>query len=413
MKQVKIAVIGGGAAGIMAAISAAKNGANVTVLEATKRVGNKILLTGNGKCNFSNLFMDESCYYCKDNSFLKSFFEKFPPEKTWGFFENAGMLVKNKNGYLYPAGEQASIVLDILRLELKQTGVSIVTEAKVVKILKNNDVFYVETENGKKYHYDKVIITTGGRAYPKTGSDGSGYKLAKKLGHSIVPTVPALVQLVGSDNFYKIIAGVRSEGSVKLFIDGKGIRTEHGEIQFTDYGISGIPVFQISRQASYGLLDKKEVTLYTDVLSDIDTDGIKGLVQFRRTLHRNNTLEEFMCGIANKKLCLLAIKMAGKKPEDTVKETSEDMLYNMVLFLKNIRFHIVDTKGYDMAQVTAGGVNILELDENLQSKCTENLYFAGEIIDVDGICGGYNLQWAFASGYIAGYMAAKEKVEQI
>ena len=406
MKQEKIAVIGGGASGMMAAICAAKNGANVTILEATKRIGNKILLTGNGKCNFSNLFMDESCYYCKDEAFLKKIFEKFSPEKTWGFFENAGMLIKNKNGYLYPAGEQASIVLDILRLELRRAKVNVITEAKVVKITKNDEAFLIETVNGKEYIFNKVIIATGGRAYPKTGSDGSGYKLAKKLGHTIVPTVPALVQLVGSDDFYKMIAGVRSEGNVKLCIEGREIRTEHGEIQFTDYGISGIPIFQISRQASYGLLNKKNVTIYVDVLPDIDKEALRGFVQFRKTLHKNNTVEEFMCGLANKKMCLLAMKKTGNKPDRLVCSLDEDELLQMVLFLKNIR----DTKGYDTAQVTAGGVDIFEVDENLQSKCTKNLYFAGEIIDVDGICGGYNLQLAFACGYIAGTAAAKEKV---
>lgn len=410
MNQVKVAVIGGGASGMMAAICAAKNGANVTILEATKRVGNKILLTGNGKCNFSNLFMDESCYYCKDETFLQNIFEKFPPEKAWGFFENAGMLVKNKNGYLYPAGEQASIVLDILRLELKRLEVHVITEAKVMKIIKKDEGFLVDTENGSKYVFDKVIVATGGRAYPKTGSEGSGYKLAKKLGHTIVPTVPALVQLVGSDDFYKIIGGVRSEGNVKICIDGKEIRTEHGEIQFTDYGISGIPIFQISRQASYGLLNKQKVCIYADVLPDIDDEGLRGLVEFRYQLHKNNTVEEFMCGLANKKLCLLAIKKAGRKPEEKVGSLKKENLLQMVAFLKNIAFHITDTKGYDTAQVTAGGVDVFELDGNLQSKCTKNLYFAGEIIDVDGICGGYNLQWAFACGYVAGTAAAKEKV---
>ena len=300
-----------------------------------------------------------------------------------------------------------------MRLQLKKYSVTVLTETKVTKIIKENQTFIVEAENGSEYSFDKVIITTGGRAYPKTGSDGNGYKLAKKLGHSIVPTVPALVQLVGNDNFYKIIAGVRSEGAVKLFADNVEIRTEYGEIQFTDYGISGIPVFQVSRQAAYGLFEKKKVNVVVDVLPDIDMEGLRGLIKFRRTLHIDNTLEEFMCGIANKKLCLLAIKIAGKKTEDPVNGMSEDALFHMVAFLKNIVFNIVDTKGYDMAQVTAGGVDVSELDDYLQSKCTENLYFAGEIIDVDGICGGYNLQWAFAGGYIAGCAAAKEKVEQI
>ena len=411
MKQVKIAVIGGGASGMMAAISAAKNGAAVTILEATKRVGNKILLTGNGKCNFTNLLLDTSCYYCKDEDFVTNIMEKFSPKDTQTFFENAGMLVKNKNGYLYPSGEQASIVLDILRMELKRQNVNILTETKVTKITKEQSGFCVETENQTTYTFDKIILTTGGRAYPKTGSDGSGYKLAKKLGHSIVPTVPALVQLCGRDDFYKIIAGVRSEGKITLLIDEKMVRTERGEIQFTDYGISGIPIFQVSRLAAYGLFEKKKVTIVADVLPDYEKEDLQKLICQRIPLHKDNTLEEFLCGFSNKKLCLLAIRLSGKKPDTPVKGLKEEELLQVVYVLKNLVFHIVDTKSYDTAQVTAGGVSVFELDETLQSKCTENLYFAGEIIDVDGICGGYNLQWAFASGYVAGKAAAAIRKE--
>lgn len=409
MKQLKIAVIGGGAAGMMAAIFAAKNGADVTVLEATNRIGNKILLTGNGKCNFSNLFLDESCYYCKDNEYLQNVWKQFSANNILDFFNEAGMLVKNKAGYLYPAGEQASIVLDILRLELKKNAVRIITEAKVIKIVKNMDAYCVDTEDGKQYLFDKVIITTGGRSYPKTGSDGNGYKLAKKLGHSIVPTVPALVQLCGSDDFYKIIAGVRSEGSVTVCVDNIKVRTERGEIQFTDYGISGIPVFQLSRIASYGLFEKKNVKVIADVLPDFNESQLKEHIKARTALHIENTLEDFMCGLSNKKLCQLAIKQAGKKTGDFIKDLSFEELSEVVFKLKKIVFHIVDTKGYATAQVTAGGVAIEEVDESLQSKLAKGLYFAGEIIDIDGICGGYNLQWAFASGYIAGCNAANGK----
>lgn len=407
--QMKIAVIGGGAAGMMAAITAAKKGADVTVLEATNRIGNKILLTGNGKCNFSNLFLDESCYYCKDNAYLQGIFGQCSSEDILEFFEKAGMLVKKKGGYLYPAGEQASIVLDILRMELKKYSVCIITEAKVIKIVKDNNNFLVDTENGKQYCFDKVILTTGGRSYPKTGSDGSGYKLAKKLGHSIVPTVPALVQLCGSDDFYKIIAGVRSEGMVSLYVDNEMMRTEVGEIQFTDYGISGIPVFQVSRIAAYGLFEKKKVRMVADVLPAYNESQLEELVKTRILLHTENSLEEFMCGLSNKKLCLFAIKQAGRKTADLIKDMSFEDVLKVVLNLKKIVFHIVDTKGYHTAQVTAGGVPVTELDEGLQSKFTKGLYFAGEIVDVDGICGGYNLQWAFAGGYVAGSKAAERK----
>lgn len=409
MKQVKIAVIGGGASGMMAAISAGKSGASVTVFEASKRIGNKILMTGNGKCNFSNLILDDTCYYSKDKGFVREVMEQFSPNATKLFFEEAGMLVKNKNGYLYPQGEQASIVLDILRLKIKEYGVCVYTECRISKIQNQNNSFVIETENGKQYVFDKVIIATGGRSYPKTGSDGNGYKLAKKLGHSVVPTVPALVQLCGVDNFYNIVAGVRSEGVVTLYIDGELVRKERGEIQFTDYGISGIPVFQISRMAAYGLFEKKQVVISVDVLPEYEIDKIKEFVKSRVLLHKNNTLEEFMCGFANKKLCLLAMKLLNKKPDSKVCTMSEEELLQIVLKLKNIEFHITDTKGYETAQVTAGGVNVAELNSDLSSKVVKGLYFTGEIIDVDGICGGYNLQWAFATGYIAGCAAANEK----
>lgn len=409
MKQVKIAVIGGGASGMMAAISAGKSGASVTVFEASKRIGNKILMTGNGKCNFSNLILDDACYYSKDKGFVREVMEQFSPNATKLFFEEAGMLVKNKNGYLYPQGEQASIVLDILRLKLKEYGVCVYTECRISKIQNQNNSFVIETENGKQFVFDKVIIATGGRSYPKTGSDGNGYKLAKKLGHSVMPTVPALVQLCGVDNFYNIVAGVRSEGVVTLYIDGELVRKERGEIQFTDYGISGIPVFQISRMAAYGLFEKKQVVICVDVLPEYEIDKIKEFVKSRVLLHKNNTLEEFMCGFANKKLCLLAMKLLNKKTDSKVCTMSEEELLQIVLKLKNIEFHITDTKGYETAQVTAGGVNVAELNSDLSSKVVKGLYFTGEIIDVDGICGGYNLQWAFATGYIAGCAAANEK----
>ena len=399
--QVKVAVIGGGAAGIMAAIEAAKKGAKVTLLEATGRVGNKILLTGNGKCNFSNLFMDESCYYAKDRTFVNQVFEHFSPSKSVRYFEELGMLSKDKDGYLYPLGEQASIVLDVLRMELKRQNVTVLTDAKVVRIVKEND-FFITCEDGREFSFDKVILTTGGRSYPKTGSEGNGYKLAKKLGHHIIPTVPALVQLVGKDDFYKIIAGVRAEGRVEIYVDGILENTQTGEIQFTDYGISGIPVFQLSRIAAYGLLEQKKVCIHADVLTTYTIDELKDMVISRRNLHKNNTLEEFLCGFSNKKLCLLAIKQAGYKATELVCDKTDDELFTMVMKLKEIIFHITDTKGYLTAQVTAGGVVLDEIDETMQSKFVKGLYFAGEIVDVDGICGGYNLHWAFASGYVAG-----------
>lgn len=412
--QTKIAVIGGGPSGIMAAITASKSGALVTLFEATNRIGNKILLTGNGKCNFSNLYLDDSCYYCKNKTFLNEILDKFSSNDCKIFFEELGMLVKNKNGYLYPLGEQASIVLDVLRMELKRHDVCILTESKVIRLIKEKNIFKLEIENGAEYCFDKVIICTGGRSYSKTGSDGNGYKLAKKMGHHIFPTVPALVQLVGCDDFYKTVAGVRSEGNVTLYVDGKFIKTERGEIQFTDYGISGIPIFQLSRMAAYALMDNKSVKIVANVLPDFDDEMLENLVKNRMNLHKLNSIEEFMCGLSNKKLSLWAIKQAGYKGHEKIETLSYDELKSLVLHLKNMNFHITETKGYDTAQVTAGGVFIEELNENMQSTLVEGLYFAGEMVDVDAICGGYNLQWAFASGYVAGNdcITKKENIKE-
>ena len=398
----KIAVVGGGASGIMAAINAAKGGATVTLFEATSRIGNKILLTGNGKCNFSNLYPDETSYYCNDKTFIEKTFDKFSAAACKLFFEDLGMLVKDKNGYLYPLGEQASIVLDILRLALKRYSVCIKTDMKIIRVQKQRKDFILITENGEEYTFDKVIVSTGGRSYPKTGSDGNGYKLAKKMGHHIFPTVPALVQLVGCDDYYKWIAGVRSDGVATLYVDETEVRFERGEIQFTDYGISGIPVFQLSRLAAYGLLDKKNVKIVVDVMPDFDIEQLKEMLKKRAGIHKTSTLEEFMCGLSNKKLCLWAIKKAGFKGYEKIDEIPYKQVFELVLQLKNMVFHITDTKGYDTAQVTAGGVLTEELDENMQSKLVDGLYFVGEMVDVDGVCGGFNLQWAFASGYVAG-----------
>ncbi len=409
MQGRKIAVIGGGASGMMAAISAAKMGACVTIFESTKRVGNKILLTGNGKCNFTNLLMNEACYYCKEESFIQQTLQRFSAQDLNQFFINTGMLTKEKNGYMYPLGEQSAIVLDILRMELNKNQVCVLTEAKVVKIVKNNDMFCIETEDGNIDFFDKVIITTGGRSYPKTGSDGNGYKLAKKLGHTIYPTVPALVQLVGKDDFYKIVAGVRCEGTATLIVDGQVIRQERGEIQFTDYGISGIPVFQLSRVAAYGLFDKKSVSIQVDVFPDINDKQLDEIVSQRMLIHKDSTIEEFFCGLSNKKLCAYAIKKSNLKLDTKVNLLTMEQLKRAVFHLKKIDFQIVDTKSYDTAQVTAGGVLLSEINQDFSSKVTSNLYFAGEILDVDGICGGYNLHWAFASGYLAGQGAAGVK----
>lgn len=414
----RIAVIGGGAAGMMAAVTAAKNGAAVTIYEKNDRIGKKILATGNGKCNFSNKDFSVEYYY-GDREKLSRCFERFSVEDTIGFFRQAGMLVKEKKGYLYPLSEQASTVLDILRLEVDNRNIEVELSAAVEKIepltakkeekksrAKGIAVYWEKDGEKSCNRYEAVIITCGGCAAPGTGSDGSGYRLAEKLGHHIVPTVPALVQLRCSDGFFKSVAGVRCEASLRLYCEKLLVQEERGELQFTDYGISGIPVFQFSRQAAYLLKDGKKADVYIDLLPDIGVRELEEIGSQRVENVGNKTLEEFLLGMANKKINLLLIKLAGYKSADRADKVGHKNLKKLIASYKELHVHILAANPFENAQVTAGGVDLNEVNDKMESTKASGVYFAGEILDVDGRCGGYNLQWAWTSGYIAGKSAA-------
>lgn len=403
----RIAVIGGGASGMMAAITAARLGTEVIVYEKNDRVGKKILVTGNGKCNFSNRDFSEKYYYGNRKK-LKSCFERFSVEDTVAFFSKAGMLVKEKNGYLYPWSEQAATVLDVLRMEMEQSGVRIELCADVKAIVRKKQTgrFAVRTLDGEE-EYDAVILACGGCAAPKTGSDGSGFALAEILGHHITPPVPALVQLRCRDDFLRAVAGVRCQAGIRLYERKRLVQEEEGELQFTDYGISGIPVFQLSRQAAFLLKERKNVAASIDLLPQLDDGALERMCADRMKSADGKTLEGFLLGIANKKVNLMIIKEAGYKPGDGAMGLGAEALKNLLFSYKKLWVHITAVNSFDHAQVTAGGVVLDDVSENLESLKIPGMYLAGEILDVDGRCGGYNLQWAWTSGYIAGKSAAR------
>ena len=413
----RVAVIGGGASGMMAAVTAARLGAEVTVYEKNDRVGKKILVTGNGKCNFSNRDFSERHYY-GDRKKLKSFFDRFSVEDAVDFFIKAGMLVKDKGGYLYPWPEQASAVLEILRMEMKRSGVKIELCADVKRIgnEKGNGLWTVYFGTEKAEH-DAVILACGGCAAPKTGSNGDGFALARKLGHHIRPVVPALVQLRCKDHFLKITAGVRCQAKIGLYEEKKGgirelLQEEEGEVQFTDYGISGIPVFQLSRQAAYLIEEGKAAAVSIDLLPQMDKQEFEEMCGQRMENAYDRTLEEFLLGLANKKINLMMIKEAGHKPADEAGRLGERRLKKLLYGYKELWVHIDAANSFDHAQVTAGGVELDEVTHNLESEKRPGIFFVGEILDVDGRCGGYNLQWAWTSGYIAGKSAAQRCQKQ-
>lgn len=411
----QIAIIGGGAAGMMAAITAAKNGAEVTLYEHTDRLGKKILSTGNGKCNLSNWEMNEECFHSSNPSLVKKCLERFSVKKTMNFFMSHGMLIKDKNGYLYPLAEQSSVVLDVLRYTVENLGIKVLYQSQVRKVYRTNDRNGNDSvciENGnEKVYYHSVIIACGSKAAPKTGSDGSGYELAKAMGHTIQPVLPALVQLKCSDSFCKSIAGIRCDAQIHIFAGKEKICEERGELQLTDYGISGIPVFQLSGLVNRYMHEKQGSNLAAviDFLPDYHNKMMEEMLDVRMTgaLYRNGTVEEFFTGILNKKLMQLFIKQVGLQPGAKVSQEKPEKLYKVLELCKGLKMHITGSNGFDNAQICTGGVSLQEVNEHLESKKVKGVFFAGEILDVDGRCGGYNLQWAWTSGAIAGEFAAK------
>lgn len=408
----KIAVIGGGAAGMMAAIQASGDNTFVELYERNDRVGKKLLATGNGKCNFSNTDMSGNVYYGSASFLCGKLLSVFGVNETVELFGQLGMLIKNRDGYLYPASEQASTVLDILRMELDRRKVRIFTDCKVegLEIINENDKIQVITSgNGdisySRRQYDRVIIACGGKAAPSTGSDGSGFKIAEALGHHVTKTVPALVQLRCREDFFKSIAGVRAQAALTLCIDGEVCCEVRGELQLTDYGISGIPVFCFSREAAYAIMHKRAVTVDIDFLPQFDDREYESFFKERWIRQTNQSLEQFLTGIANKKINQLVIRLSGCKPNDAAAGISEEKRERIARLYRKLSVSVCETNGFSNAQVCAGGIPSDELTYELESKYVPHLYFAGEIIDVDGICGGYNLQWAWTSGAIAGRAA--------
>ncbi len=399
----KIGVIGGGASGMMAAITSARQGAEVTIIEGNDRIGKKILVTGNGKCNLGNLHLQGNQYFTGNEKFLASALEQFDAMDTIRFFQGLGVVIREKNGYLYPACEQAAVVLDALRIELKTLQVHVLTDHKVRKLQKNSKGIEIVTDL-ESIIFDCVILACGGLAAPKTGSDGSGFLLAKSLGHSVVPTVPALVQIKCKENYFKSISGIRTDAKISVICNGECLTQERGELQITDYGVSGIPIFQLSRIINYELLKKKKIELVIDFFPDYSKEDFALLCSTRKLLQEGRNLEEYLTGLLHKKLVLLFIKLAGYKPNDFADEiASLDEIYKLC---REWRVEVLGSNSYDNAQVCAGGVDLREITENMESKLCPGVYFAGEIMDVDGKCGGYNLQWAWTSGYLAGMAVA-------
>jgi predicted Rossmann fold flavoprotein len=407
----QVIVVGGGASGMLAAIAAARKGAAVTILERNPRIGKKLLATGNGRCNFTNVNAEATCYNGVNPRFVFGALKRFGVEETIAFFEQLGIAHKiEEQGKVFPMSDQASSVLDVLMYEMKELGVEVRCDAYVQKINPRNRSLLLALANGETMEGDKVILATGGKAMPSSGSDGNGYKLAEELGHTVTTVFPGLVQLMLEGDFFARIQGVKLVGTAELWDKGKIMAEDRGDILFANYGVSGPPILQLSRTAGEILQQQRTPILKIRVLDNFTNEELTELLQTRFRNNPEKTIEFSLVGLINKRLIRVLLKEAGISDlRVPVRSLGARECGSIATVLTDWRFKVRGTKGWQSAQVTAGGVSTAEIDpQTLESKIVPGLYFTGEILDIDGQCGGYNLQWAWASGYTAGEHAAGE-----
>ena len=414
-------IVGAGASGMTAALACGKENQKVLLLDRQNQMGRKILVTGNGKCNLTN-FAQKAEYYrsdCPENA--QKVLSMFGQKETMKLFQSLGIYTKDKNGYVYPYSEQATSVREAFETEiLSNPHITFVPFSEVYNVQKKAELFLVKVREepeqsgqnkGKLHDGEKtekvyccrnLLITTGGFAGSKFGCDGSGYAFAKVFGHQIIKPLPALTALKSSAPFLKKVSGVRNQAEITLEIDGKYAKKEIGELQWTDYGISGVAIFQLSRFAITALEEKKKVALYFDFMPELSSgEKLQLFLTLAQNLKQRDMLS-FVKGLFPAKLCPVILREAGLKEESLVGTLKEGEWNALVMAVDHFSLRINGYMGYEKAQVTRGGVPLAELTENLESKLQPGLFFAGEVADVDGTCGGYNLQWAFSSGTVAG-----------
>ena len=395
----EVVIVGGGASGLTAAITAARNGKDVTIIERNNKCGKKILITGNGRCNFWNTDENLSHFHSSNSNLLKEFITDERKNSILKFFDSLGLAYKTKNGYYYPFSNQAFTVENTLLSECKKLNIKIINDITVEKIIKK-DCFIINPDK-EKITAKNIIIATGSKAAPKTGSDGLGYEISKSLGHNIITPLPSLVQLKADEPYFKNWSGIRTDVKVNLLINHKYIKSETGEVQLTNYGLSGICIFNLSGETAKALNQNKNVIISINFIPFASNPKI-----FLQTLNKNSyhkTISELLEGILHYKLVDIIIKKTHLKRDLLLNTLTDNELNNLIKTLTDFHIEILDTHTLDHAQVCSGGIPLTEINsKTLESLKVKNLYFTGEIIDIDGDCGGYNLGWAWMSGIIAG-----------
>lgn len=397
----RIVVIGGGASGVVTAIMAKNSNNEVIVLEKNDKPLKKLLLTGNGRCNYLHEDYEKNKFHSQDMEFIDDYINHNNIQDVRYFFDSIGIIPKNKNGYIYPTTNQAVTIYDALIRKALEVGVIFQYNANVLSIKKNNNGFIVETEE-KLINCKSVVLATGGCAYPKTGSTGDGYRFLKNLGHTIIKPLPALVQLLSDDAFLKDWDGVRTDVVLTLLENGKEISTERGEVQLTKYGISGICTFNLSQYVTRGLDNGLEEIIHINFVPFIETLLTTWLERYSKNNSYKN-IKELLEGFINKKIVPIVLKCCGLKDNLFYKDLDSDSKIRLCNLLKAFPLKITGTKDFDECQVCNGGVSLKEVDMNtMESKLVSGLYIVGELLDISGDCGGYNLTNCWISGIIAG-----------
>ncbi|MEL7563174.1 aminoacetone oxidase family FAD-binding enzyme [Dehalogenimonas sp. 4OHTPN] len=392
MERFTTAVIGGGAAGLLAAISAGRRGAPVVICEKTPQLGKKLLATGNGRCNLLNADLSELHYNAAARRLVSSIFEIFGRDQILSLFRGLGLEVYSDEGRIFPRTNQASSVLKVLELELKRLPVVVKYNFDCASISPSKNGFIVAARSGEKVECRRAVIAGGGRTYPAFGADGGAYEIARKLGHSVVEPVPVAVPLVVKDNLCHLLQGQRIFAVARSMINGQPGIEYSGELLFTKYGLSGTCILDASEEVSIALTRKHrtQVFIAVDLVPFISRDKLAGELQRRRDI--GMLPDDLLAGILPNKF---GPALQG------ILENSDTAA--VVESLKNHLFRVADTRGWNEAEFTAGGVSVEEVvTGTLESKLKKGVYFAGEMLDVNGERGGYNLAWAWASGWVAG-----------
>ena len=399
----RVLVVGGGASGMVCAIKSSYNN-EVILIDKNSNLGKKILITGNGKCNYWNSDINVSHYNSSNIDVLNKIITENNKHNILEFFNNLGIVPRIKDNYYYPMSNQATSIQTALILECKLRGVKICTDEEVIEIIKENNNFLVTTDK-RQIKVDKVVLATGSKASIKN-SNNNIYDMVSNLGHTIIPVLPSLVQLELEASFLKEWHGIRQDGMVSLYQDNKLIKSDFGEIQLTDYGVSGICIFQLSSKVSRGLYDGIDNQIEINFLYNL---GINNEVEFIKYFNeRNNMLKgrnisELLDGVLNYKLINLILKISKIDRFLSWNDIDYEKLVILGKKFTKLRLKVKDTKGYESAQVCSGGVSLNEINPNtMESLIVRNLYIVGELLDVDGECGGFNLGFAWISGYLAG-----------